>query len=332
MQYLLLRASHRRRSTLRGVLVWICLAGSASADVESDRDAFLAGFAATPVTPTVHVIHGPSGVPSPENYGFMNNPGFVITTAGVVVIDPGSSRAAGEMVQANIARVTDQPVVAIFNTHVHGDHWLANQAFVERNAALPIYGSARFAEMVEEGAGQQWLTLIDTMTDGVAGQTTAYGPTHPVADGDVIAVGDTRFRVIRNEKAHTETDIVIVVEEPGVVFLGDNTFNGRIGRLDDGSLTGIIEVLDRVLELESRLFVPGHGPTGGAEIVQDYRGLIAGIYTGVEALYEQGMADFEMKPIIVEQLSPRFGDLSGFAEDIGRAISFAYLEVEENAF
>jgi len=262
----------------------------------------------------------------------MNNPGFVITTAGVVVIDPGSSRAAGEMVRANIERVTDQPVVAVFNTHVHGDHWLANQAFTEHNAALPVYGSARFVERVDEGAGQQWLTLIDTMTDGVAGRTTAYGPTHPVADGDVISIGDTRFRVMRNDKAHTDTDIVIVVEEQGVVFLGDNTFNGRIGRLDDGSLTGIIEILDRVLELDARHFVPGHGPTGGAEIVRDYRGLIAGIYTGVETLYEQGMADFEMKPIVVEQLSPRYGDLSGFTEDIGRAISFAYLEVEENAF
>ncbi|MBC8519003.1 MAG: hypothetical protein H8D24_01155 [Gammaproteobacteria bacterium] len=37
------------------------------------------------------VIHGPLGVPNVENQGFMNNPGIVITDAGVVIVDPGSS-------------------------------------------------------------------------------------------------------------------------------------------------------------------------------------------------------------------------------------------------
>ena len=35
----------------------------------------------------VWVIHGPLGVPSPENQGFMNNPAFVVTDAGVVVVE-----------------------------------------------------------------------------------------------------------------------------------------------------------------------------------------------------------------------------------------------------
>ena len=41
------------------------------------------------------VIHGPRELPNPENKGFMNNPGIVITSAGLVMIDPGSTVQTG---------------------------------------------------------------------------------------------------------------------------------------------------------------------------------------------------------------------------------------------
>ena len=62
------------------------------------------------VAPGVYVIHGPTELPSPSNQGFMNNPAFLVTDDGVVVIDPGSSVQVGEMVLARIEQVTDRPV------------------------------------------------------------------------------------------------------------------------------------------------------------------------------------------------------------------------------
>ncbi|MDB4576071.1 hypothetical protein N9112_03855, partial [bacterium] len=37
------------------------------------------------------VMHGPREMPNPQNKGFMNNPGIVKTSAGLVMIDPGST-------------------------------------------------------------------------------------------------------------------------------------------------------------------------------------------------------------------------------------------------
>ena len=85
-------------------------------------------YPAQKVSPSVFVIHGPQGVPSVENQSFMNNPAWVITSEGVVVIDPGSSVQAGRMVMAQLKKTTKKPVTHVFNTHVHGDHWLGNQA------------------------------------------------------------------------------------------------------------------------------------------------------------------------------------------------------------
>ena len=44
-------------------------------------------YQAEQLTDHVWVIHGPTEFPNPQNRGFMNNPAFVITSGGVVVIE-----------------------------------------------------------------------------------------------------------------------------------------------------------------------------------------------------------------------------------------------------
>jgi glyoxylase-like metal-dependent hydrolase (beta-lactamase superfamily II) len=92
------------------------------------RGPALPDYPADQVADGVYVIHGPVAFPSPENQGFMNNPAFVVTPEGVVVVDPGSSVQTGEMVLRQVRKLTDKPLLAVLNTHVHGDHWLGNQA------------------------------------------------------------------------------------------------------------------------------------------------------------------------------------------------------------
>ncbi|MET0047937.1 MAG: hypothetical protein ABW066_09150, partial [Sedimenticola sp.] len=70
-------------------------------------------YPAQQVSDSTYVIIGPRGFPSVENQGFMNNPGWIITDQGVIVIDPGSSLQAGRMVMKRIRELTDKPV-----THV----------------------------------------------------------------------------------------------------------------------------------------------------------------------------------------------------------------------
>ena len=108
------------------------------APVLAARGPALPDYPADEVAPGVYVIHGPVGYPTPENQGFMNNPSFLVTDAGVIVVDPGSSVQTGEMVLRQVRKVTDKPLLAVFNTHVHGDHWLGNQAL---SAAACLLGA-----------------------------------------------------------------------------------------------------------------------------------------------------------------------------------------------
>ena len=94
------------------------------------------------------VIHGPLETPSPENQGFMNNPGFVVTADSVVVVDPGSSVQAGRLVVDKIRSVTDKPLVAYPNsgeTYKDGV-WSGEKAFPPRwGNAMIVGGCCRIA-------------------------------------------------------------------------------------------------------------------------------------------------------------------------------------------
>ena len=103
-----------------------------------------------------YVIHGPQGLPSVENQSFMNNPAWIVTADGVVVIDPGSSVQAGRMVMAQLKKTTQKPVTHVFNTHVHGDHWLGNQAVLDVWPKASIIAHPDKIKQTKDGADAFW--------------------------------------------------------------------------------------------------------------------------------------------------------------------------------
>lgn len=303
-----------------------------SATALAERGPALPDYAAQEVAPGVYVIHGPVGYPTPDNQGFMNNPAFLVTDTGVIVVDPGSSVQTGEMVLRQIAKITDKPIIGVLNTHVHGDHWLGNQAIRAAAPEVPIYAHPNMLEAVEQGAGAEWVDRMLRATDGATEGTVAVGPNQALENGAEINLGGLGFRVHFYGQVHSHSDLMIEVAEKQVLFLGDNANNHRIVRMDDGSFKGSIDALGRVKqEVAAKVLIPGHGQTGGWEIVEAYRDYLETLYTAVETLYDDGISDFEMKPQVAEQLAA-YRDWPGFETELGKHISLAYLEAEEAAF
>lgn len=316
----------------RPLLAALMLAVTPLLHAESARGPALPDYPADKVAAHTWVIHGPVGYPSPENQGFMNNPAFVVTDAGVVVIDPGSSVQTGEMVLRQIRKVTDQPVVALLNTHVHGDHWLGNHAFRELDPEVPIYAHPRMLAEVAEGAGEEWLGRMLRATEGATRGTEARGPNREVSNGDELKIGGVTFRFHNEGQVHTWTDLMIEVVEEDVLFLADNANNRRIVRMDDGSYKGSIAFLEKMRATSRRtILVPGHGRTAGWAIVDEYIAYLKAIRAKVAELYEEGVSDFEMKDAVAAAM-PEFHDWPGFHDTLGKHISLAYLEIEAEAF
>lgn len=288
-------------------------------------------FEAKEVSQGVWVIHGPTELPNPQNRGFMNNPAFVMTGGGVVIVDPGSGLWTGEMVLEKVAAVTDKPVVAVFNTHVHGDHWLGNHAIRKKYPEAKIYAHPKMIERVENGAGDEWVSNLNRLTEGATEGTKVVSPDHAIKNGDRVEIGGSSFEVLHTGTAHTDNDIMIHVQPADVLFLGDTVGYHRILRLDDGSFPGNIEAIDLALERKAKTYVPGHGPTGGAEVPQAYRDYLNTLYEQVRVYYDEGMSDFEIKPEVLPKLS-EWKEWAGFDDELGKHISLSYLEIEEAEF
>ncbi len=279
----------------------------------------------------VYVIWGPIALPNEANQGFRSNPAFVLTSRGVVVVDPGISVHVGHMVLSKIRSVTGDPVVAVFNTHIHGDHWLANGAIKNAFPDAVIYGHPRMQLRAEAGEGETWLKRFNALTGGALTGTRPVGPDATVQDGDLLAFGDTTFRIHHLPNAHTDNDIMIEVVEKKVLFLGDVARGRALSRMGDGSFAGSIAGIDRAVSTGAEYFVPGHGPGGGSEVPRAFRRYLDTLYRTVQALYEQDLSDFEMKPQVEKALAA-YRDWFGFDELLGPHVSQAYLEVEAQAF
>lgn len=288
-------------------------------------------YPAEKVASNTYVIHGPAGMPSPENKGFMNNPVFVITKEGVVAIDPGSSLYTGQMMLRQIRKVTNKPVTHVLSTHIHGDHWLGNQAFSEAYPKAVLMAHPNMITQAKAGADKQWIKLMSGLTKGATDGTKAVIPDKAVDEAFTFKAGGITFRILAPNRAHSGTDIMIHIVEEKVLVLGDNVFHKRIGRMDDATFSGNINACDVAIKLAAKVYIPGHGPTGDVRIAKKFRTYLSTIYKTVKGLVDEGLSDFEMKPKVVAKLKA-YHNWNGFKDQVGKHVSLAMLEAEKEMF
>lgn len=289
-------------------------------------------YTLTRVSDNIQIIYGPFDLPDNKNRGFRNNVVIVSTSEGVVILDPGGSAYAGERVARTVKEHSKLPVVAVFNSHAHGDHWLGNEGIKRHYPKAVIYGHPVMKTRVQGPDGNFWLDTINRLTGDTANGKHVVAPDKTVNDGDEIKIGDTTFRIYHTGAAHTDSDIMIEVTGENALFTGDVVRNGLLGIMEeDASFKGNIAAIDFIVSKNFQYYIPGHGRVGGVAMPQTYRVYLAILRSKVGELYADGMADFEMKADVVNAVSA-YDKWVGFDLRIGPHISRAYLEIEAEEF
>ena len=133
---------------------------------------------------------------------------FGCTTHGTLaVVDPHVGLVGGYIAAAEGA---GQPIVAVFETHVQADHISGLPDLVERTGAIAYLPAAAGVEFAHT----------------------------PLADGDVVELGNTRVTAIATpghapaHHAYAVSDLRRGTEEPWLVFSGDSLLIGDVGRPD----------------------------------------------------------------------------------------------------
>ena len=287
----------------------------------------------TEVAENVYVLHGMIGMPDKDNKGFMSNSSFIVSETGVVIIDTGGSHKYGEFLITKIRERTEKPVIAIINTHMHGDHWLGNAALREAYPDAKIYAHENAIKRLKSGEARQWLdSFTQAIGKSVVG-TKAVIPDMALKDGDTVKLAGRTYHIHHKGQAHTDNDIMI--QSPGnkILFAGDILVYGSVvsgGRPEDFSAKGQLKAIDHALSLPIDIYIPGHGPTGGREIPETTKRFLSTLYASIQRYYDEGLQDFEMKDKVVADLA-EFSTWSGM-DGIGRMINFVYRQIEADEF
>lgn len=318
-----------------GVAVWPQVAPLAQQAQDFVVGPPVPDIAPTQLSPRVWYILSPDGFPTPENRGMMANIAFAVTSAGVVVLDSGSSLQIGQMAIRMIRRVTDKPVVAIFNSHYHGDHWLGNDAFVRAfGRDLPIYSLAKTQEMILGAQGNAWRSLLERWTNQSTVGTQVVAPNRVVQAGQEVRIGDLTFRMHHYGTAHTPSDLCVEVVQEKVTAVGDIAMTNRIANMDDGSYPGTFKYYQALARAAGeQLWLPGHGEAR-RDLLQTYGQFMAGIWEPCLQAVKDGKSEAEAKAMVLRdpRVAARARSMQGFEGNIGKYVSLAYLEAEKEAF
>ncbi|OKL54841.1 hypothetical protein BSZ39_01810 [Bowdeniella nasicola] len=184
--------------------------------------------------------------------GDMDNKVYLIreTDSGrVIVVDAAAD--ADAILEAGQDEFGNVRIDRIITTHRHADHVQA-LGDVAARSAVKAYSGVNDAQAIQDATGV---------------------PQHPLADGDLVALGNVRITIVELV-GHTPGGIALILrpkEHPPVVISGDSLFPGGVGKThspeDFTQLLGDVErkLFDALPD--ETVVLPGHGDatTLGAE-------------------------------------------------------------------
>ena len=237
-------------------------AARAQAVVAPARDA-LPPMVARQVSAHAWYVEGVSALGSPANQNFVSNGGFVVTPAGVVVIDALGSPAAAQRMLAEIRRVTPQRVTHVVVTHYHADHVYGLQVFKAAGARILAHSRAR-EYLQSETAAQRLEASRKEMAPWIDASTRLVDADEWL-DGDrELTLGGVRLQIVHVGPSHTPEDLVVLLPQDQLLFAGDLVFRGRIPFVGQADSRQWIRSLDKLLAMDAKVFVPGHGPASAS--------------------------------------------------------------------
>ena len=245
-----------------------------------------------PVQGNVFVIVGPGG-----------NTTVQVGHEAVVIVDAQTAAAAEEVVAA-VAKLSGKPIRHIINTSADSDHTGGNEVLSRAGTYVRLIdsfdprGSSTDAAII---AHVNVLARLSAPTGTVATAPVGAWPsdTYFTADWALFVNGEA-VQLLHVPAAHTDGDTMVFFRRSDVISTGDIFSPARYPRFDrvrGGSIAGVIEGLNRIIDLAipgerqegGTVVIPGHGRISDETEVANYRDMVTIVRDRVAALVGTGM-------------------------------------------
>ncbi|MDK4736236.1 MBL fold metallo-hydrolase [Rhizobium sp. CNPSo 3490] len=200
---------------------------------------------AVPVAPDILRITAEN----PGPFTFFGTNSYLVGSSSLGVIDPGPEDEAH--FQALMAAIGGRDVTHIFVSHTHRDHSpLARRLQAATGAVTVGQGPHRPARRLREGEVNPFAESADM----------DFVPHIALGDGETIA-GDGWALTAVLTPGHTANHAAFALEGREILFSGDHVmaWSTSIVAPPDGSMADYMASLDKLIEREDGLLLPGHG-------------------------------------------------------------------------
>jgi glyoxylase-like metal-dependent hydrolase (beta-lactamase superfamily II) len=219
----------------------------------------------------------------------------LVNRAGGLVVDTFWDLPLTRELMRNYARVWKQPAQRVVNTHHNGDHCWGNQLFSGSEIIGHRLCAASFGKERPEAmqAIKKMASSSDPAMAGFAHALAAFDfsgieltpPTTLIEDRLNLDLDGIRVDLLYVGPAHTAGDVIAHLPEQGIVFTGDVLFRLCTPIGWEGTFANWIAALDRIIDLEPNLIVPGHGPLCGVEGPREMRAYLEHVRTEASRLF-----------------------------------------------
>jgi glyoxylase-like metal-dependent hydrolase (beta-lactamase superfamily II) len=219
------------------------------------------------LTPDVWMLTGVGG-----------NVGVLVTGAGVVVVDTMTFTRQGDAIEKKVAELTDQPVVAVLNTHYHQDHTHGNPGFAP---GTKVVSTVNTLKHLKERDADYW-------KDAPARDLL---PNDTFTDVKELKIGTKTIRASYHGRGHTDGDLVVLFVEDRVLVSGDLGWNGHWPNIDleaGASVRLWPATLDAVIALPYDKVIPGHGPATDRQGLRAFREFLVALWAQTSAVAAKG--------------------------------------------
>ncbi len=235
--------------------------------------------------PNLYMLTGSSGLDPSHEDAAGGRVGVLAGPDGILMINSQYAQLTGKVLAA-IRRISNGPIRALVNTHIHRDHTAGNAFFAKQGAVI-------FAREELRDGMVALSKLPNAATNPVADPAgfpvITYGMGEPIKihmNGEIVD-----FIPIR--AAHTGGDTNIKFEKANVLFIGDFYRNYGYPFIDianGGSLKGMLEGLDATMKSAdaNTVIVPGHGTLIKRDDMIPYRDMVLAVQQKVQGLIAQG--------------------------------------------
>ncbi|TAX70917.1 MBL fold metallo-hydrolase [Rhizobium leguminosarum] len=188
-------------------------------------------------------------VNNPGPFTFFGTNSYIVGSSSVAVIDPGPEDEAHY--QALMAALGGRAVTHIVVSHTHRDHSpLASRLQAATGAVTVGQGPHRPARPLREGEINPFSESSDL----------SFVPDITLSDGETLS-GDGWALSAVLTPGHTANHAAFALAGRDLLFSGDHVmaWSTSIVAPPDGSMADYMTSLDRLMEREDRLLLPGHG-------------------------------------------------------------------------